>query len=195
VAKVELSFRRGTGRYWDGTGFAGTSEVWLTAAGTTSWSFAFAASSFPSQGTYTVRVRATDGAGNVGAPTATSFVYDTAAPTSTVTFPVATRSYTTTSWTAGCPTPGVCGTAADAGSGVRSVEISIRRGSGNYWNGTAFGSGAEVYLPAVGTNAWQFAFAASNFPQLKANYTIHVRATDNAGNVRSPSSTKFTFSP
>ena len=65
LATVDLSiFRVGTSSYWNGSGFAAASETWLTATGTTSWSYAFAASSFPADGTYVVRRRATDLVGN-----------------------------------------------------------------------------------------------------------------------------------
>jgi len=141
-----------------------------------------------------VRVRATDKAGTVGTPSSSTFSYDTANPTSTVTFPGASAVYTTATWNAGCPTPGMCGTASDAVSGVQKVEVSIRRGSNLYWDGTSFASTSEVFLAATGTTAWSFAFPASNFPAA-ANYTIRVRATDKAGNVQSPSSRKITFSP
>jgi LmbE family N-acetylglucosaminyl deacetylase len=194
VQGVQLSIRRGTGNYWNGTSFGSPSEVWVSATGTTSWTYPFAASLFPASTNYTIRVRATDNVGNVQTPSSATFSYDTANPSSAVTFPVANASYTTASWNTGCPTPGICGTASDALSGVAKVEISIRRGSANYWNGTAFASTSEVFLTATGTTAWSFAFPASNFPAA-ANYTIRLRATDKAGNVQSPSSRKISFTP
>ena len=195
VQKVEVSIRRvSNNRWWTGSGFTNTTELWFVATGTTAWSYALASASFPAAGSYAVRVRATDNAGNVSSPTTTTFVYDNTNPSSTVTFPVANASYTTTSWNAGCSTSGVCGTASDAVAGVQKVEISIRRGSASYWNGTSFSSTTEVFFTATGTTAWAFAFPASNFPA-SANYTIRVRATDNAGNVQSPSSRRITFAP
>jgi LmbE family N-acetylglucosaminyl deacetylase len=195
VQKVELSLKRvSTARWWNGSSFGSTTEVWQTASGTGSWSYAFAGTSFPAQDQYTLRVRATDAAGNVTTTSGATFVYDATVPTTTVTFPAASGSYTSASWNAGCPSPGVCGTATDAGSGVQKVELSIRRGNGNYWNGTSFGSATEVFLAAAGTTTWSFAFPASNLPA-RANYTIRVQATDNAGNTKSPTSTKFSFTP
>ena len=193
VQKIEVSIRRAsTNRYWTGTGYTSTTERWFVASGTTTWSYALASTSFPGAGSYSVRVRATDNAGNVSSITTMTFVYDNTKPSSTVTFPVATASYTTTSWNAGCPAPGMCGTASDAVAGVQKVEISIRRGSASYWNGTSFSSASEVFFPTTGTTAWSFAFPASNFPA-NANYTIRVRATDNAGNIQSPSSRQISF--
>ena len=66
LAAVAASIRRaGTNSYWDGTGFSASSETWLTATGTTAWSYPFAGSNFPADATYTIRWRATDGVGNV----------------------------------------------------------------------------------------------------------------------------------
>jgi len=194
LQKVEVSLRRGTGNYWNGTGFSSAAEVWVAATGTAAWNYAFAASKFGQQAQYTVRVRVTDLAGNVLTTPGTSFLYDTAKPTSDVTFPVASGSYTTATWNAGCPVPGVCGTASDASSGVARVELSIRRGSNIYWNGTAFSGSTEIFFTAAGTTAWSFALAAANFPA-SANYTIRVRATDSAGNVENVAATKFSFAP
>jgi hypothetical protein len=193
VQKVEISLKRvSTARFWNGTSFGSTTEVWQAASGTSSWSYAFAGASFPAEGQYTLRVRATDTAGNVTATSGATFVYDATVPKTTVTFPAASGAYTTASWNAGCASPGICGTATDAGAGVQKVELSIRRGGGNYWNGTSFGSATEVFFAATGTTAWSFAFPASNFPA-KANYTIRVRATDNVGNLKAPTATKISF--
>ena len=194
VQRVELSILRvDTNRYWNGTSFGSATERWLAAAGTTSWSYAFA--SFPTEGTYTVRVRAIDNAANQSAPTATTFVYDAIAPKFSVTFPVASAAYTTATWDGGCAaSAGICGTATDGATGVSQVELSIRRGTGNYWNGTSFGSATEVFFTTTGTTSWSFPFPASNFGR-QATYTIRVRATDGVGNVRGPTGTKFSFTP
>jgi predicted phage tail protein len=181
-----------TGRYWNGTGFGASVERWLPASGTTSWSFAFP--SFPAEGTYKVRVRATDNAGNTSTPVVATFIYDATAPKLALTFPTGASAYTSASWNAGCPTPGVCGTADDGGSGVSQVEVSVRRGTGNYWDGTAFASPTEVFFTANGTTSWSLPFPASNFGQ-KGNYTVRVRATDGVGNVRGPAATRFSFTP
>jgi LmbE family N-acetylglucosaminyl deacetylase len=195
VQKVEISLRRlSNNRYWNGTGFNSTTELWFSATGTTSWAYTFAASSFPGAGSYTLRVRATDNSSNVATPVSTTFIYDNTNPTSAVTFPVANASYTSATWNVGCATAGVCGTASDASSGVQGVDVSIRRGAGNYWNGTSFSSTTEIFFPAAGTTSWTFAFPASNFPNA-ASYRIRVRARDNAGNVQSPTTRTISFTP
>ena len=97
-------------------------------------------------------------------------------------------------WNAGC-TSSICGTAADSGgSGLQKVEVSIRRGSGNYWDGvSSFSSGSQVWNLVTGAASWTYSFPASNFPA-DGTYTVEVRATDNALNVQSPvTSQAFTF--
>ncbi len=111
---------------------------------------------------------------------------DVTPPTVAVTFPVASDTYSNTEWNAGC-TSRICGTASDTGSGVASVSVSVRQGSGSYWNGTAFSSAAEVLLPATGTTNWTLAFGASNFPA-GGSYTVRAVARDVAGNSATTSS-------
>ena len=99
-----------------------------------------------SEGSHTFLVRATDVAGNTdGSAASYTWTVDTVAPSSTTSFPASAGTYNTSGWNAGCGTIGFCGTYSDATSGVQKVEISIRQGAGNYWNGTSFGSGSEVF--------------------------------------------------
>ena len=43
-------------------------------------------------------------------------------------------------WT-GCSPAGICGTAGDGHSGtIANVQVSVRQGTGNYWNGSSFAS-------------------------------------------------------
>ena len=72
------SIRQGTGNYWNGTAFASASEVLLAASGTTNWTRSHPAANFPTDGSYTVRAVATDGAGNTGT-TSRTFTIDRAA--------------------------------------------------------------------------------------------------------------------
>jgi hypothetical protein len=181
-----VSIRQGSGNYWNGTSFGSATEVFLTATGTTSWTYAFPATNFPANGSYTVHAVAMDLAFNFG-ETSRTFTIDRTAPTVVTTFPVSGATYGTASWNAGC-TSRICGTAADVGSSVASVSVSVRQGSGNYWNGTAFASATEVLLPATGTTSWNLAFPASNFPA-DGSYTVRAVATDLAGNTATTSTT------
>jgi len=114
------------------------------------------------------------------------------APTATATFP-GSGLYGTASWTAGCASPGFCGTAVDnSGAGLQKVELTIRQGSGNYWNGGGFSSATPVWLAATGTTSWSYGFVASSFPA-DGSYTVQVRPTDNLNGVGSVGSTTFTI--
>ncbi len=137
-----------------------------------------------SHGAHDVKIRAVDAAGNVSAVAATSWTVDAIAPTAAVVFP-GTTTYNSPGWTAGCATPTVgdlCGTAADSGSGLASVDVSVLRVATNtYWNGSGFAAAGETWLSAAGTASWSYAFAADAFPSDGA-YVVRWRATDVVGN-------------
>jgi hypothetical protein len=99
--------------------------------------------------TTTFKATATDAAGNVSAcSSGYTYVEDSTDPSSSVDFPAAAGIYSPSAWFAGCGTPGFCGTASDGtGSGLQKVELSIREGTGNYYDGSSFSSAAEIYLP------------------------------------------------
>lgn len=81
VRTVALSIRQGGGSYWSGTSFSAATETFVTATGTTSWRYAFP--SRPSDGTYMVRLQATDVLGNLTTPgqyTSIGFAIDTVPP-------------------------------------------------------------------------------------------------------------------
>ena len=149
VASVAVSLRQGTGNYWNGSSFASASEVMIAAIGTASWSLPFVSANFAADGPYTVRAAATSTDGLTRSASAT-FNIDRTVPTVALTFPTAGGLYGTASWNAGCAST-ICGTAADTGSGLASVKVSIRQGTGNYWNGTSFASATEVLTTATGT--------------------------------------------
>ena len=116
-------------------------------------------------GSHTFEVRASDAVGNAD-PTPDSFTWtiDTAAPSSSTSFPVNIGSYNIVGWNAGCSPSGSCGTAFDAGSGLDRVEVSIQRSSDSlYWNGSSFASASEDWQN-VGGASWNLGFAAAAFP-------------------------------
>ena len=146
-------------------------------------------------GSHTFQVRATDVAGNVDAsPASFTWLVDTAAPSSTVAFPASAESYTATEWDAGCPSPGLCGTYADgSGSGVAEVEVSIRQGAGDYWDGSGFTSATEIWNDAtLAAGDWTYALDSSDFPA-DGNYTVRVRARDDVGNTETASTRTFEY--
>jgi hypothetical protein len=146
----------------------------------------------PAAGDYDFRVIASFRTWTSQGTSAVHVVVDTTAPTSTITFP-GSGSYDTSGWTAGCSSS-ICGSASDAGgSGLQKVELSVRRGSGNYWNGSSFASASQVWNVATGTSSWAYSFAAGNLPADGA-YTVEARATDDASNVQSPATARtFTY--
>jgi hypothetical protein len=86
VTSVQFSLRKGTasGNYWNGTSFSSASEQFITASGTTSWTSPIAALALTDGQTYTLHVKATDGASpsNTTSPVLSqTFVYDTTVPT------------------------------------------------------------------------------------------------------------------
>ena len=137
---------------------------------------------------YRWQASVTDNVGNVGTATSGTVLVDTTAPASGVTLPANGGSYGSSTWTGS-----LTGTASDAGSGVASVAYSVQQGSGNYWNGSSFGSGTEQKFAASGTTSWTAAFALGNFPT-DGTYTVRVYATDAAGNVQTTAgSSTFTI--
>ena len=87
----------------------------------------------------------------------------------------------------------ITGTAADGnGSGVETVQVSIRRGTGNYWDGTGFNSVSEQFVAATGTTQWTLALTAASL-SAGGPYTVHSRASDYSGNTESGPTATFTF--
>jgi hypothetical protein len=133
-------------------------------------------------GTYTYKVTAVFRSWTaVSAPSdAVTVAPDSTPPTLAVAFPHP-QGYNAAAWNAGTGacTNAICGTAADAGTGVATVQVSIRRATGDYWNGTAFASTTEVLHAATGTTSWTFPFSAANF-SAEGTYTIRVVVTDGA---------------
>ncbi|MGH3060334.1 MAG: Ig-like domain-containing protein, partial [Gaiellaceae bacterium] len=193
VQTVEVSIRQGSGDYWDGSAFSSTTEVWnaaTLAAG--DWSYALDAADLPADGSYTVRVRATDEAGNAETPSGRTFDYDTTDPSALHSFPAAGGEYSTAGWNAGCATTGFCGTYSDATSGVAQVDLSVRSvASGLYWDGDSFDAAGEAFFAAaLAGGDWSYAFPAAGFGA-DGQYTVHVRATDDAGNTEPGPSRTF----
>ncbi len=85
VANVGVAvLQQSSGKYWNGSSFSSSSQVFNTATGTSIWDYPLAR---PADGTYTLYVRATDTLGNTtsssGFTTAT-FTIDTVAPAAPV---------------------------------------------------------------------------------------------------------------
>lgn len=183
LASVRISIRRNaTGAYWNGSAFTETAETFTSMD---SDAYAFDAASFPADGGYTVRMEAADFGGHTAADAAT-FTIDRTAPAVALTFPSPGVTYNAASWAGGCPVPGICGSATDASSTVSSHAVSIRQGTGNYWNGTAFASPTEVLVSVLGTGELPLPFTSFD---VDGAYTVRAVGTDAVGNTTTTSAT------
>ncbi len=115
------------------------------------------------------------------------------APTTAFTFPANGGSYNATTWTAGCsPTARLCGTAADTGSGLASVRMTIQRSNNSqYWTGSAW-QAASATITASGTTAWSVPLATSQLTN-GVTYTVTSWAVDTAGNISGNTVRTFTY--
>ena len=125
----------------------------------------------------------TDGAGNQIITSASTFTYDTTAPTVTISTPIAGDFYSLVQ----ISTP-FTGTASDPGTdpaGVSTVTVSITDvdgGGSNYFTGSTYTGGGPFFLAAQGTvSNWTFNNAALSFIN-DHRYDVTAKATDAAGN-------------
>jgi hypothetical protein len=142
-----------------------------------------------SDGAHTFKVRALSGA-KTSAASSFDWTVDTAAPAAYISYPTDGLTFGSGDWGARCPAhASICGTARDA-HGVKSVQLSIQRNGSDWWGGGAFDQQSESFRTATLTSSerdsarWSYALHLPGDGQ----YTIHVRATDDAGNTTSPGS-------
>ncbi|MEA2208926.1 MAG: large repetitive protein [Solirubrobacteraceae bacterium] len=133
------------------------------------------------QGTHSFAVRAVF-AGKTSDTTTYSWTIDTLAPSVSVSSPVAGARLSASGWASRCSAGSICGEASDA-HGVASVAVSIQRSGGGWWGGSAFDQPGESFRAATlsggsSSPAWSYTLPMPADGQ----YTVHVRATDLAGN-------------
>jgi hypothetical protein len=180
--------------WWTGTSFSDTSQTFVVASGTTSWSLALPVGKLTSANTYTIMVKATDSLGNTGTSATVSFTYSTAPPTVTITYPVNGATYNASifSWKGA-----ITGTASDSLSAVTSVKVSVQQGSGtsSCWTGSghSFTASCPNYLPvSSGTTKWSLSLPASDLTS-GDSYKVTAEATDSLGNIGTSSTVTFTY--
>jgi large repetitive protein len=177
-----------TALWWNGTSFAASTQTFVTATGTTSWTYALAGSSLVSGNAYSVIADATDTAGNVGVSTTHTFTYNTTPPTAAVTYPVNGATYG----------PNYTGTLTGTASftvAASSVKVAIENTTtALWWNGSTFASASQTFVTATGTTSWTFPLAISNLVK-GDTYSVVAQATDTAGNVGTSATTTFTYNP
>jgi hypothetical protein len=161
------------------------------------------------QGTTTISYYATDNAGNVANTKTLTVKLDNVAPTVTVTYPP-TGTVTSLTWNGNCHNSsnavsnGLCGTSADATSGVATVEYELRRtpligGTTVCWNNTSQtwtnGACSTYHATAQGPTgiaSWYIPLSASSLGT--GNYELRIRITDAAGNASAVVNPTRTFS-
>ncbi len=179
------------------------SATFAALAGTsTGWSFTGSTISTPAGGPYvsnlyswaaattsspTADATPADVATNSPAATTLTFTNDSTAPASAYTSPAAGGNYNAAAWSGS-----ITGTAADGGSGLATVRVALREGSGNYYDGSTFANPGITWLTPAGTASWSYPIAAAKLTSGSV-YTISVRAADNVGNVESPITRSFTY--
>jgi hypothetical protein len=182
IKKVEISIQRLNDKYyWKGANW-GSGEHWLTAAGTTAWSFDTNYVIWSSEINYIVTSRATDNALRVEEPdSGNQFMLDFEAPESHIENPKDQLFIK--------EMDNINGAAMDSGgSGIDTVEICIEQvGANKYWVGTIWYL-EKMWLATEGTKLWTFD-AKSVVWQPDTNYKIHTRATDKAGNIEAAGDT------
>jgi hypothetical protein len=149
-------------------------------------------------GSHTFTAKAVDPAGNASAATAAvTWQVDVDAPTAVITFPAAGSAYNAARYTAGC-TAGtdICGTSADVGTGVQTVQVSVQLGTGNYWDGSSgFNSATETgaaMMSVQNTGTWNLAFPGTRLVN-GSTYVVRVHVLDKVNNASTTSVSSFTY--
>ncbi|MBN1281301.1 MAG: hypothetical protein JXA00_06595, partial [Candidatus Thermoplasmatota archaeon] len=166
-------------KYWDGNSWELAATNLATTLHSTIWYKTTELPTWTSGKTYIINSSATDTAGNTEAVAdSNSFIYDTDAPSVTITTPGDTTWYNAMA--------NITGTAEDTGgSGLDLVNITIYNATAvtghKYWNGTTW-SAVVVNFTVAGTSSW---YNASGLPTWMnaSTYYINATAKDQAGNV------------
>jgi hypothetical protein len=132
---------------------------WSTATGTSNWIYNW---TIAGDGVYSIRSRAHNTVGLVETPApAINVTADGVAPVTFIRTPLGGQVISATTFL-------ITGTAFDATSGVRRVELSV--------------DGGTNWITTTGTTTWSYNWS----PAGQGNFSIRARAVDFAGNVDSP---------
>jgi hypothetical protein len=179
-----------TGKWWTGSSFSATSQSFVTATGTTTWSLPLAAQKLTSGNAYSAAAEVTDSYGNTGTSTTVSFAYNTSPPTVSITYPVNAATYGG-NWKGSIT--GAASSNAGTGTSITGVSVAVENTKTNkWWNGSAFGVSSQSYNAASGTTAWNFPFAVGNLTS-GVSYKVVAQATDSAGNIGTSTAVAFTY--
>jgi len=132
-------------------------------------------------GSHTVKVRATDAAGNVSTLASDTFTVDTALPLVTINdIPDSVNQLDS-----------ISGTALDTSPGqLDKVQVAINNTNDDaYWDSTSWVA-TEIWLDATGTISWSYSMPALTDGNA---YTVKAKSIDKAGNGSAVASDSFTF--
>lgn len=132
-------------------------------------------------GSHTIKVRATDAAGNISALVIYTFIIDTTAPLVAINnIPDFVNQLAS-----------ISGTASDAAPGqLDKVKVMVRNTTdGVYWDGTNWVT-TEIWLDATGIANWSYAMPT--LAEGKA-YMVKAKSSDKAGNESTVASDSFTI--
>jgi hypothetical protein len=179
LKKVEISIKRLSDNfYWSGSTWE-LSKTWALASGISEWTFHLNAIPWYSGTQYIVQSRAIDNAGNIEIPSkGNMFIIDMEPPISLIENPL-NNSFLNKLDT-------IFGTSIDpGGSGIVSVEISIKQMDENlYWDGK-YWTLDETWVNAKGMNQWSFDTRKIQWTT-DTFYNIRCRAKDNVNNIELP---------
>jgi hypothetical protein len=177
VQDIEISIKRANDlKYWAGSSWV-SQKTWLNTKGAPQWNYDSSSVSWTSGNEYLIQSRATDEIDHVEIPSKwIRFIFDTEEPSSIVMNPSDGAYLNQVNLITGNSTdPG--------GSGLDSVELTIKRKSDNtYWNGEIWDLDIR-WLAVDGTSEWSL--DTSLIPWTSDTYyAVSPRATDSAGNDR-----------
>ena len=181
-----------TGNFFNGSSFTDGTTVYFTATGTGTWTYYDSDLSFVHPRHYIVRSYAVDEVGNTESlGSGNTFIYDTTKPLSNVNVPL-------NSVVLENP-PFVSGDASDTHSGIKKVQVSIKKidydpqgstpgGEDRYFDpGTwdpyqifSFSASSELWLDAGGTTGWDY--GTNNIWLSGYKYWVKSKAVDNGNN-------------
>jgi hypothetical protein len=168
---------------------AGTSAYWNATAGSTSaWTYPLTSSNLVSGHSYSVTVKTIDSGSNTTTSAASTFVYNTTAPTSTITYPASGTTYGA-NWTG---TMAGTATANASGATMSRVVLTITDTTNStWWNGVAW-QGSTLTVDASGTTSWSYALTAASLIS-NHSYSVVATATDSAGNATASAASTFNY--
>lgn len=178
-------------QWWNGVGFASSTETFNEANNTTSWSLPLGGSSLTSGVGYKVMAKATDSVGYVGTSSTVSFTYNTTVPSVAITYPVNSTTYGS-NWGGS-----ITGSAATNASGatITKVKVSVQQVGGLCWTGSGdtYTASCPNYLAVTtGTTSWSLSLSKSDLT-VGDSYKVTAQATDSYGDVGTSSAVSFTY--